>query len=403
MSTRAHVCAVAAACLWVVPTGAGAQERTADAVVEAIVREGPRAAAIRSGVEVVRREQQARLALPNPEIAYSREGAGFTEFMQVDQPLPARGVRDALHRAGVAATAAAEAERDARLWDLRSEASFLTLRWLWAQARRDAAAADVTAVERLVDVLRTREREGEGSRFDRLRGEQEVAELKQASVAAAVELADARGRVLAMLPPGFGVTTLAVVGPASGAAPDVDALMARARTSRAELKALQQNVDHAGLEAEAARRARWFVPSVSGGFKRADNGASRDHGAVLGVRVAVPLFDTGARDVARWTAEGARLAAERTAIEQQVRGEIARAAEVLVLRRQAVTDAGGDGAAELVATADVAYREGEMGIGVLLDALRTASRARQRELDRRFDLRLAQAALERAVGERVQP
>ena len=57
-----------------------------------------------------------------PAVMYSREGAGFTEFLQVEQSLPVFGTRAALSRAGVAATAAAEAERDARLWMLRADA-----------------------------------------------------------------------------------------------------------------------------------------------------------------------------------------------------------------------------------------------------------------------------------------
>ena len=229
MPSRAPLCAWIAACAVVVPIAGWAQERPAPEIVEAIVRDGPRAIAIRSDVDVVRGEQQARLAFPNPGVMYSREGAGFTEFLQVEQSLPIFGIRGALSRAGVAATAAAEAERDARLWDLRADAARLVSRWLWAQARVEATAADILAVERLVEVLRVREREGEGSRFDRLRAEQEVAELKQAAVAAAIELSDTRGAVVALLPPGVSVTR--VTGPLGGARTllDREALVTRAR------------------------------------------------------------------------------------------------------------------------------------------------------------------------------
>ena len=53
--------------------------------------------------------------------------------------------------------------------------------------------------------------------------------------------------------------------------------------------------------------------------------------------------------------------------------------------------------------AEVAYREGEIGILELLDAVRTSSRARMRSIDIRFDARLAQIALERAVGDVLWP
>ncbi|MEQ1897019.1 MAG: TolC family protein [Vicinamibacterales bacterium] len=404
MPSRAPLCAWFAACVVAVPFVALAQERSADEVVDAIVRDGPRAIAIRSDVDVVRRDQHARLAFPNPAVAYSREGAGFTEFFQVEQPLPLFGVRGVLARAGVAATAAAEAERDVRLWGLRGEASRLVTRWLWAQARVEATAADTQAVERLVGLLRVREREGEGSRFDRLRAEQEVADLRQAAVTAAIELSEARGDIAALLPPGVAVTRVTGVLTGTRTPPEREALVSRARASRAELRALQLGLDRTALEADAAKRSRWPVPVVSGGVKRADTGAETERGGVLGLNLSIPLFDTGAREAARWTAEGARIAAERTAIEQQVRAEVTRAAEALALRRQAIAEAGDDAvAAELVTTAEVAYREGDIGIVTLLDAVRTASRARMRDLDRRLDVRLAEIALERAVGERLWP
>ena len=53
--------------------------------------------------------------------------------------------------------------------------------------------------------------------------------------------------------------------------------------------------------------------------------------------------------------------------------------------------------------AEVAYREGEVGILELLDAVRTASRARIRSIDLRLEARLAQIALERAVGDTLWP
>jgi cobalt-zinc-cadmium efflux system outer membrane protein len=403
MPTRAPLRAWFAACALAVPIAAWAQERAAGEIVDAIVQDGPRAMAIRSSADVVRFEQQARLAFPNPGVMYSREGAGFTEFLQLEQPLPIFGIRAALSRAGIAATAAAEAERDARLWDLRTEAERLVNRWLWAQAQVEATSTDTRAVERLVEVLRVREREGEGSRFDRLRAEQEVAELKQAAVAAAIELSDTRAAVAALLPPG--VTITRVTGVLDGARMPLDreALVARARAARAELRALQFGHDRTALEAEAARRSRWPAPVISGGLKRADTDIDRERGGVFGLNVTIPLFDAGGRDAARWTAEGARIMAERAAIEHHVRTDVVRAAETLALRQQAITGADDDTAAELVTTAEVAYREGEIGIVVLLDAVRAASRARLRDLERRLDVRLAEIALERAVGERLWP
>ncbi len=149
MPTRAQVCTWIAGCGLVVPSLAVAQDRTERDVVDLIVRDGPQAQAIRAESEVIRREQLARLAYPNPGVTYRREGAGFTEFLHVEQSLPVFGTRAALSRAGVAAMAAAEAERDARLWALRNDAAAAVARLISAQARLDAAQSRTQDVDAL--------------------------------------------------------------------------------------------------------------------------------------------------------------------------------------------------------------------------------------------------------------
>jgi len=403
MPTRAQVCAWIAGFGLVVPSLAMAQDRTEREMVDLILRDGPQARAIRAGAEVTRREQLARLAYPNPGVMYSREGAGFTEFLQVEQSLPIFGVRAAFSRAGVAATAAAEADRDARLWTLRADAASAVARLIAEQDRLQAAESHARDVERLIDVLRTREREGEGSRFDRLRAEQELRDARQSVTSAAVAVADARAAISSLLPRDTPLGRITgAPGPQQATAP-LNTLIARATSMRAELRALQRVGDRADREAEAARRARLPTPTVFGGLKRADNESSRERGGVIGVNVSLPLFDSGGREAARWAAERARVDAERTALEDQIRAEVTRAFETLALRQVAVSEDQASAGDELMRIAEVAYREGDMGILELLDAVRTASRASIRSLEIRLDARLAQIALERAVGDVLWP
>ena len=403
MPTRARVCTWIAAVGLLAPSVAAGQGRTEREIVELIVRDGPRAKAIRAESEVTRREQGARLAYPNPSVTYSREGAGFTEFFQAEQSLSLFGARDALSRAGVAATAAAEAERDLRLWLLRADAAAAVARIVAEQERLESVRAHMREVERLIDILRTREREGEGSRFDRLRAEQEFRDTHQVVTSAAVALAEARARVSGMLPANISLTTIAG-SPITPRPPvSLEVLFTRATSTRAELRALEQLGQRATFEADAARRARLPSPSLFGGVKRADEFAGRKTGGVFGVSVALPLFDDGGREAARWEAEGSRVEAERLVIESRIHGEITGASEVLTLRQTALSQEQQETAEELVQIAVVAYREGEVGILELLDAVRTASRARTRSIDLRLDARLAQIALERAVGDVLWP
>ena len=51
-------------------------------------------------------------------------------------------------------------------------------------------------------------------------------------------------------------------------------------------------------------------------------------------RIAFPLFNRGAGEVARWTAERTRTDLERAALEAEIRAQITRAAESFALRRQ---------------------------------------------------------------------
>jgi outer membrane protein, heavy metal efflux system len=403
MPTRAHVCTWIAAAGLLVPSLATGQGRTEREIVELIVREGPQARAIRAESEVTRREQAARLAYPNPSVTYSREGAGFTEFLQAEQSLSWFGARGALSRAGFAATAAAEAERDRRFWLLRSDAAAAVARVVAEQERLESLRAHMREVERLIDILRTREREGEGSRFDRLRAEQELRDTNQVVTSAAVALAEARATLSGMLPSNTSMTTVAGTPITTQPPALIETLFTRATASRAELRALAQLGQRATLEAEAARRSRLPSPNLFGGVKRADELSGQKTGGVFGVTVALPLFDNGGREAARWEAERSRVEAERMFIESRIRAEITGASEVVTLRQAALSQELQGDAEELVQIAVVAYREGEVGILELLDAARTASRARTRSIDLRLDARLAQIALERAVGDTLWP
>ena len=399
MPSRAPLRAGLAACAVSLIVSSSAHGQRTQDVVDLILREGPRAAAIRAEVEVARREQAARRTWPNPSIAYSRESAGFTEFLRVEQTLPIFGIRSALAKAGVAAVAAAEAEGDARLWALRAEALSALAQLVAAQSRVAVAEAEVGRVGQLIETLRIREREGEGSRFDRVRAEHELADARRDLGDARVAVAEARAVLVGLLPPN--TPPPAVLEPlfTSRPVPDEGAVGAQAAATRAELRALRLAIDGARAEAAVAVRQRTPQPVITGGFKRADNDGERQRGSLIGLGITVPLFDTGRRDAARWGAEARRAEAERVAIEQRVRAEVAAAAAVLKIRQEALSAAASTSAEDdLVTMADVAYREGDIGIVTLLDALRTSARSQIRDIDMQLEARLAQVALERAVG-----
>lgn len=405
MRTRCRVALVAAVYLACNSSGPQAQGRTEQDIVELIVRESAQAKVIRAAAETVTAEQAARSAFPNPAVSYAREGAGMTEFYQMEQVLPAFGLRRALERAGVAARESADAERDARLWQLRIDAHVALARWRAASERLEAARSVERLVEQLIGVLATREREGEGSRFDRVRSEQELVDTKQVVSSAEADRLAARGVILAMLPPNTPLPDTIARTSVTGSIDPAEQLVQKAAISRAELRALDSTARRFTLEAEAAKRAVGPAATVGGGLKRADDNNDTRTGGVIGVSVTLPLFNRGARDVTRWNAERARVEFDRAVVEAAIRAEITTAAAILSLRRQVATMARDalTSADELVTMADVAYREGEAGILQLLDAYRTRGRAQERSASAGLDLRLGEIALERAVGVPLWP
>jgi cobalt-zinc-cadmium efflux system outer membrane protein len=140
-----------------------------------------------------------------------------------------------------------------------------------------------------------------------------------------------------------------------------------------------------------------------GGLKRSDTASGRETGGLFGISLTVPLFDTGGREGARWTAERERLSANRAALDQQIRLEIVRASAALTRRQAALAANPTETSNDLMGIAEVAYREGEIGILELLDAARTTVRAKTRNVELQLDVRLAEIALERAVGESLWP
>ncbi len=113
-------------------------------------------------VEAVRAEAAGRTLLSNPSAVFSREGAGYTSFYQVEQQLPWPGRRGLLKQAGTAAAAAAEAGDAAALWALRSDLRAAFYRMAAAQRRESVLSDGLRDLADVIRVLRARESDGEG-------------------------------------------------------------------------------------------------------------------------------------------------------------------------------------------------------------------------------------------------
>ncbi len=378
-----------------------AQPWTEARVVELFSRQSPQASAARAQAAVVRAEARGRALYSNPSLGYSREGAGFTEFFQAEQALPLSGRIGILRQAVAPAVAAAEADADALIWQLRSEVRLAFYRLLALQGREAVAGSTVQDLREIIRVLTTGEKEGEVSRFDRLRGERELVEVRAEVNSIEAQAAQARARLLQFLPPGTEIGRVEGTVDGTPTVPALADLLSRAVAARSEIRMDNQLAARLRLEQQAAGRLRYPEPVATAGLKRAEAGKT---GVLFGLTIPIPTFNRGQTEVTRLQAEQARVEAHRSALEHQIRVEVIGAYQALSLRRQTLetyrTELG-ERSRDLLGIARVAYQEGEVGILELLDALRLRRQSEQRLIELGAAAREAQIELDRAMGEEV--
>jgi cobalt-zinc-cadmium efflux system outer membrane protein len=401
-STRAATLAVL---LGAAALSCPAQEWTEAAIVERFLAQSPRAREARASVAIAEAEARGRTLYSNPSINYSREGAGRTEFFQAEQTLPITGRRKLLRQAGSSLVRATEADGAFSLWQARSSLRQAFYRLLASQEREAVYTTSLKDIEDVIRVLRDREREGEGSKFDRLRTDRERAELLAELALVRAETVLERAQVLAFLPAGTSLTTVSGQIEVPLLVLNAEELMQRALTVREDYRAEQQRLEQYRLEQRAAERLRFPEPVLNAGLKRAEVGQPGiANGPVIGITIPLPLFNKGQTEVARFTAEQERASARLQVLSQQIRAAIEGTVQALNVRLRARDEYRtelAESGPELIRIATVAYQEGEIGILQLLDAYRVQRQTQLRLLDIQAVVKEAQIELERVMGEEL--
>jgi cobalt-zinc-cadmium efflux system outer membrane protein len=387
--------------------GAAAQQLTERQALE-LLRESPHYRELQAQVEVRRAETRLGTLYPNPSANASFEGAGRTDFYLVEQPLALNGRLGLLRQAGASAVAAAEAEADHGVRQIEAQLRSAFYRLAYAQERRAAIRDSISRLAEMVEILRARENEGEGSRFDRLRAEREVVERETEASDTGALIAQYQADLAGFL--GNRVDPEAIVAegqltPTYSLPPLGDALAA-ALEARSDYRIERERLEQLRLEAEAADRLRIPNPVVSGGFKRAAIGDRTANGPVFSVSIDLPLFNKGQVEKHLAEAEADRTRVRRQVLENQILAEVRSAYDSLRLRREiaeAYRQQSQNRAAELRGIADVGYREGELGILELLDSYRVEQQARVRLLELQATAKLAEVEFDRAVAKELLP
>lgn len=404
MSIWTRVPAVLTACLLVALFEADAQVMTEQDAVRNFLSQNPQTRELRSGVAAVEAETRGWSLWPNPAASFSREGASVNQFWQMEQRLAVSGRLGYLRQAGSAAVAAAKSQASFGVWQLVSNVRVAFYDVLASQEREAMIRSNLDRLQAITRILSERERQGEGSTYDRLRAERERTEVESDLAAARVVTVQARARLASLLAPNTEPSGLVVGGQigAAPALPPAPGMLSRALAIRGDYEAQQRQIEQYQFAQRAAGRLRVPEPAVTVGFNRAQVGPGMASGSYVALSVPLPIFNNGKTEVARFRAEAERTQARRQTLEQQIFAELNGAYSALQLRRAAADEyrRGIEMQGQrLEQIAQTGYQEGELGILALLDAWRVSLQARLKVLELDAAAKQAEIELERVVGE----
>ncbi len=385
---------------------ASAQELTEREAVRLFLTRSPYAQQLRAGREVVEARTRARSLWPNPEAGFGHEGAVVTQITRVEQSLPLNGRLGLLRHAGSAAVQVASAQAEFDLWSLCSDMRRAFYDLILAQRRETIFSDSLQQQEEVVRILRERERQGEGSLFDRLRAEQEQSDLRAELASTRALMVEARSRLAAYMDGNIDLDSVRAQGQlrAAGDLTPVVGLLQLAIENRQDYQAEKRRQEQFRWEGRAASRLRIPDPAVVAGFKRAEEQAGSRYGPYLGISVAIPLFERGQNRVAEMDAEQRRSSYRQELLDLQIQSEVRGAYAELEMRRQTAEEYRlrlEQQGAQLQQIARFAYEEGELGILELLDSYRVRRLSLLRLAELSAAAKQAEINLERAVGKPV--
>ena len=437
--SRADLTGALIAALLALASAAGAQPLTVDEAVGTALRDNPdaRAAAERIGEAEARLGEATSAFYPrvdgrigfartdNPAQAFAMilNQRNFTFDLNFNDPGPTQNVRpeilgafpifrggqDYLRRqAAELGVEAAKLERLAVRNALTEAVIDAFYALVAAPQLADAAGVSVRAVDAALDHARTGFAAGTVLKSDELSLEARLAEAREQQLRAAnaVELARTGLRTLLGLPAGQPVEITATGGESAPLMPaTVDEAVSRATTARPELGAAASQV--AMREREVKAEQAGYLPTIDivGGYANDSSNFQLTHendSWLVGATAEINIF-SGFRTREKVRAAEHQLGQARE-VERRTRLEVEREAQNAFLsygearQRDAVGQSGLTAAEAALRLVEEQYRAGTVTVTRYLEAEAARSAARSRAIVARYDVRRAEAALQKAIG-----
>lgn len=337
---------------------------------------------------------------PNPEVSLEVEKETPKQAFGVAVPIELGGKRTKRIAVGEAGVRAGEAAIAATIVQVRNEVHRAYADVLVADARLGLLRDLRDLAGRVRDTAQTRFDGGDAPRLEVLQANLSFAASENEAASAEGTLTAARTRLNALL--GQPLATAQVLStPLDVGAPlPLDRALMLARTTNAELRALDGRLEEQRARVTLARALRTpdLVPTAT---LTRDAQPEFSVGWRAGLAVTVPLFTTHAAAVLVEQSTLDQLQAERQAAESRIAGDVAAAVATVDAQRLAY-DRYQTGilpqAQQVEQLAQDSYQLGQTGIAALLQALQGSRDIRLRALDTMAQLQAALADLERAIG-----
>ncbi|ATB27291.1 TolC family protein [Melittangium boletus] len=346
------------------------------------------------------------LAQTNPELQGAvgprlRDGVSSLDVtVGVSQRLELFGQRGARREAAAAQLTASEARLETLRVSLAAEVRGAFARLLASEQEWSLADEGQLLAEQALQAAEERQTAGAASRIEVNTARVELGRAAHARVLAERRRTLARGelRLLLGLEPSEAMEAKGELRPGMTDPPPLDALVERALARRADVKAARSELDAARAEVELASREAW--PGTRLGASYSQEEGARIVQGTLGIELPVFNRNQAARGVG-----AARLTQTRgllEATERLVRTEVGLALERYRTARAAVAVYSEDVLEALqqnLALVNEAYRAGKVDFFQLLLIRRDALDARRGYIEALEELLIAEAQLTRTLGE----
>lgn len=359
-----------------------------------IVREkSPRYAVAQTQIEAAQADVVAADVLPNPKVSYGRYdqagGRRNTQFdgssqqnITVEVPVLLAGQRGARKDTAERRVDVAEADVAIEYHRLLHKTWLLFVQLLAGQQRLAVFEVANQELERLQVIISGKEKAGTASRYDVMRINQEVYNIKTRLESARSDNVGVVGQLGVLLGfPDWKPQAKGLLVPI-GITADINELWLHAQQNNPELESAHREIIAADSGLDRARRERWPVPSLLLGTAFTDQ--PYGNATYAGVSVDLPIFDRGQGGVARASAEKHAVQLRKELLLTTTRQELERAVAVLNGRRITLVEFERTVLKPLPSLkqmAEDAYRLGKTGLLELLDSSRSSTEMKLNHLE----------------------